>query len=163
VKFFNNIPVFVLIILFLMSATGIVVFQSHCACTGNNQVTVYVSPETCHNDFHVHHTHNEGGEEEATCASECHECSAHGDECGCNTPTVNFFKLDNRVVNEKIRIEKIQPVQLRMLETIASLFFLYSFESNQDSDVNYIDPPPFSDTSLDFLILIHQLKIPVSA
>ncbi|WP_372949015.1 hypothetical protein [Mariniphaga sp.] len=159
---FRNIAVLFLGIIFLISATGVLVYYSHCSCSGIEQVSVYVSPETCEDNFHIHHTHNEGGEEVCTTADECHDCSSHNDECGCNTPDVKYLKLDNQVVNEKIRIEKIQPVQLKVLETIT--VFLFNLEEDPEkSGLNYIDPPPPFQTSTDFLIHIHNLKIPVLA
>lgn len=156
---FRNISVFILGIIFLISATGVLIFNSHCSCSGNEQVSVYVSPETCEDNFHVHHTHDEGGEEVCTTAGDCHDCSSHNDACGCNTPDVRYLKLNNQVVNEKVRIEKIQPIQLRVLEEIT--VFLYNFEGDSEkSGLNYIDPPPHFQTSADFLIHIHKLKIP---
>lgn len=149
-------------IIFLVSATGVLIFNSHCVCSGNEQVSVYISPETCEDNYHVHHTHDEGGEEVCTTADDCHECNTHTDECGCNTPDVKFLKLDNQVISEKVRLGKLQPVQLNIpVEVIAVLF---SFDDFQDiSDFNYIDPPPLFQTSTDFLIQIHKLKIPLSA
>lgn len=146
----------------MVSATGVLIFNSHCVCSGNEQVSVYISPETCEDNYHVHHTHDEGGEEVCTTADDCHECNTHTDECGCNTPDVKFLKLDNQVISEKVRLGKLQPVQLNIpVEVIAVLF---SFDDFQDiSDFNYIDPPPLFQTSTDFLIQIHKLKIPLSA
>jgi hypothetical protein len=162
VNVFKNIAVLFLGIIFLISATGVLVYYSHCSCTGNKQVSVYVSPETCEDNFHVHHAHNEGGEEICTTEDDCHECSTHTEDCGCNNPVVKYLKLESQVVNEKVRFEKIQPVQLKVLETIA--VFLFNVEENlENSDLNYIDPPPLFQTSTDFLIHIHKLKIPALA
>ena len=146
----------------MISATGVLVYYSHCSCSGIEQVSVYVSPETCEENFHIHHTHNEGGEEVFTTEDDCHECSIHTEKCGCENLVVKYLKLDNQVVNEKVRIEKIQPVQLKVLETIT--VFLFNLEEDpENSGLNYIDPPPAFQTSRDFLIHIHNLKIPVLA
>ncbi len=161
-KLFRNILIFVLSIVFLVSATGILIFHTHCACTGNDQVSVYVSPETCEDSFHVHHTHGEGGEEVCVSEHECHECTTHTDNCGCDAPEVRFLKLDDRVVNEKVRIEKILPAQLHLMAESAILLF-HNTDGEENQDYNYIDPPPLLTSSKDFLILIQQLKIPVSA
>jgi len=158
----KNIAVFCLIITFLVSATGILVFHSHCSCSGNDQVSVYVSPDTCEENYHVHHTHSEGGEEVCTSAEECHECTTHTDFCGCDTPEVRYFKLENQVVNEKVRLEKIQPVQLKVMEEFTAIL-LNPDNYSEKSLLNYIDPPPLFRTSSDFLIHIHKLKIPTLA
>jgi hypothetical protein len=141
-----------------VSATGIVIFYSHCACTGNEHVSVYVSPETCADNFHTHHTHNEAGEEACSSASECHECNAHTNECSCNSPDIRLLKLGNQVVNEKVRIEKLQPLQLKILQHIAAIL-LIDPGNLTGIEFTYFDPPPKNPTSFDFLIRIHQLKI----
>ncbi len=153
-----NISVLFLSIIFLVSATGILIFHSHCACTGNEHVSVYVSPETCEDNFHTHHTHSEAGEEICSSVSECHECNTHTDECGCDSPDIRFIKLENQLVNEKVRIEKLQPLQLNILQYISAIF-LSDTENLTGIEYTYIDPPPKTPTSLDFLIRIHQLKI----
>ncbi|WP_072998097.1 hypothetical protein [Mariniphaga anaerophila] len=158
-KLIRNISVFFFCAIFLVSATGIVVFHSHCSCTGNDQVSIYVSPETCEENFHRHHTHNEGGEEELCSAEKCHECSEHTHSCGCDAPEVQFFKIDNQIATEKVRIENIQVVQLFMYDWITLLPF-FSYECTTVSQINYAEPPPLKTTSLDFLIYIQQLKIP---
>jgi hypothetical protein len=142
-----------------VSATGVLVFHSYCACTGNDQVTVFVTPETCAENFHIHHLHNECGEEVCSSVYECHECDDHTDDCGCDSPAVQFFKLDNQVTSEKVRIEEIRPVQIDMLKVVTLLPFVLS-EIMPVKEYYYFDPPPLIQTSTDFLISIHQLKIP---
>jgi hypothetical protein len=159
VKQIRNISVFILSAIFLVSATGILIFHSHCACTGNDQFTVYVTPETCTENFHVHHIHNEGGEEVCSSEYECHECNDHSDDCGCDSPDVQFFKLDNQVISEKIRTEKMRPAQINMLKVITLLPIVLS-EIMPVKEYFYFDPPPIVQSSTHFLISIHQLKIP---
>ena len=40
------LPVLVAII-FMISTNGILIYKTHCACTGNEQVSLYVMPESC--------------------------------------------------------------------------------------------------------------------
>lgn len=157
----NNISVLLLGIIFLMSATGVVVYQSNCSCTGDEQVSFYVSPETCEDTYHVHHTHNEGGEVVPSTCNECHDCTSHTRECGCNDLLVSYFKLKNEVVHEKVRTVSKQPVKTVKPELMVVLL---SVISNDSPEVNssYIEPPS-GKSSLDFLIHIHQLKIPYLA
>lgn len=119
---------------------------------------MYISPESCEDNFHVHHKHDVNGEEVCTTANNCHECNTHTDNCGCNAPDVRYLKLDNQVVNEKVRIEKLQPLHLNVLQNVVSIL-LISAENATDAVFTCIDPPPKTPTSLDFLIQIHQLKI----
>lgn len=158
----RNISVIILSAIFLASTSGILIFHAHCICSGNEQVSVYVSPESCEENFHIHHAHNESGEEVCTTENDCHECSNHKDDCGCEAPDVKYLKLENQVVNEKVRIENFQPVQLKVLETITVCLFNMA-DDTENSGLNYIDPPPPFQTSAEFLINIHKLKIPVLA
>lgn len=147
---------------FLVSSTGILIYKTHCACTGNEQVSVYLMPETCEKDFHVHHTHDQSGNERETTESCCHECSAHTHDCGCNSPEVRFFKLINPVNQEEIQFVKAQPLKI----SVTFLCVITNRPEIQDviETVDfYTNPPPIFESSKNFLIQVHQLKIPVSA
>ncbi len=157
-KWINKISVILLSIIFLLSATGIVIYQSHCSCTGDEQVTFYVSPETCEDTYHTHHTHREGGEEVPSTWSECHECCSHTSECGCNNLLVSYFKLKNEVVHEKGRTATKQPVKIIKPELLVVVLAVI-WNDPPEVKTTYIEPPT-NKTSLDFLIQIHQLKIP---
>ncbi len=147
--------------IFIVSSTGILIYKTHCVCTGNEQVSVYVMPETCEKEFHIHHAHDQSGNERETTESCCHECTPHSHDCGCASPEVSFFKLINPVNQEEIQFVKAQPV-------IISIAFLNVFAKLIDNPVinetDYIftDPPPKIPTSRNFLIQINQLKIPFS-
>ena len=157
----NRISVIVLGIIFLMSVTGIAIYQAHCSCTGNEHVSLYISPETCAEKFHTHHIHLQGGEEVPAESSDCHECEHHTKDCGCDDTTLNFLKIDNEVVPEKVRTAAKQPVQtLRPQLMVVTLSVILT--NPPETDYVFIDPPA-NKTSLDFLITIHQLKIPLVA
>lgn len=146
---------------FIVSSTGVLIYKTYCVCTGNEQVSVYVMPETCETDFHVHHTHNKSGNEIQTTENECHECSSHAHDCGCTSPEVRFFKLINEITNDEVSYVKFEPVKI----SIAFLTILTSFQeiSEIPKVVLYTDPPPKITTSKRFLIQVHQLKIPFTA
>jgi hypothetical protein len=158
VKWINRISVLLLGIIFLLSATGIVVYQTHCSCTGYEHVSLYVSPETCEDNFHTHHMHQKGGEVVPSEKGKCHECASHTKDCGCNDMNMSYFKLKNEVVHEKGRSETKLPLRFIQPEFVIVLVSVISNESPK-IDYNYIEPPS-DKTSLDFLIRIHQLKIP---
>jgi len=120
---------------------------------------MYVTPETCTENFHVHHKHNEGGEEVCSSAYECHECNDHTDDCGCDSPEVQFFRLDNQVISEKVRTEEMRPVPINMQKVITLLPFVLS-EIMPVKEYFYFDPPSVVQSSTHLLISIHQLKIP---
>jgi hypothetical protein len=158
VKILKQIPLLILGIIYMLSSAGIVVFQSFCACTGNQQVSVYVTPETCETVFHHRHScENDPQASRDSSADDCSKCSDHTSNCGCSSPVVWFFKLDDRVVNEKLRVENTMQIDVPL-----PIVLWNEFHFNADyteSLISYIDPPPLKPTSLDFLIHIHQLKI----
>ena len=148
--------------IFIVSSTGILIYKTHCVCTGNEQVSVYVLPETCETEFHIHHAHDRSGNQCETTEGNCHECTTHSHDCGCTSPEVSFFKLINPINQEEIQFVKAQPV-------IISNVFLSVFSKLVENPVIneteffYTDPPPKISTTRNFLIQIHQLKIPLSA
>jgi len=119
-------------------------------------------PETCENDFHVHHAHDQLGNKKETTESCCHECTSQAHDCGCTSPEVSFFKLINPVNQEEIQFVKTQPVKI----SIALLCIFTNLIENSEkieTDFIYTDPPPKISTSKTFLIQINQLKIPFTA
>lgn len=149
-------------VIFIVSSTGVMIYKTHCACTGNEQVSVYVMPETCESDFHVHHTHDQSGNEKETTESCCHECTSHAHDCGCTTPEVSFFKLINPVNQKEIQFVKAQPIQISV-SFLCVFTNLIEFQDVIETNSFNYDPPPNVESSKNFLIQIHQLKIPISA
>lgn len=147
--------------LFLLSATGVVVFEAHCLCTGNDHVSLYVSPDTCEENYHTHHKHLPHGEEAPSSENECHDCTFHTSECGCNNVIISFFKLNDEVVFEKVRSKTIYPVAAILPDMTVNLLAAV-YDAPEETIINYIEPPS-TKTSLDFLVPIHQLKIPHTA
>lgn len=145
----------------MLSSTGILLFQSHCSCTGDDNISLYVSPETCAENYHVHHTHNEDGREVPSAADNCHDCSDHTSDCGCNDVKVNFIKLENEIIQEKVRIGTEELVKVVKPEVL--VFLTSGFVNEQPAiHTTYVDPP-LENNSLDFLIKIQQLKISCTA
>jgi hypothetical protein len=144
---------------FLLSSTGVVVFKTHCSCTGDESVSVYVTPETCDENYHVHHTHSLNGVEVETNEILCHECAEHTNDCGCSDPDVKYVKLVNQLIDEEVKFVKINSNSLFLVVFSNSLLNLNSSDKNVE-DAFYIDPPPTIKSSTDFLIQINQLKIP---
>jgi hypothetical protein len=162
VKLFNQISVGFLGMIFLLSSTGIIIFESHCSCTGNEQISLFVTPETCETNFHEHHSHNSLGFETETNAHECHECSSHTQDCGCESPDVKYLKLVNQLIDEEVEFVKVHPVKIFVAKALINFSFSDVFTLIESKEY-YIDPPKKIISSLDFLVQIHQLKIPVLA
>lgn len=147
--------------IFLMSSSGYVMYKSSCSCTGKAQTSVFIKPETCETSFHQHHTHDADGVEQSCCAETCHECAEHTNDCGCDSPKVFFFKLQNEVTNEEVKFIKTEPVVLEVAK-LQVFELLVNSDKVFNTDTDYIDPPPKILTSLDFLIEIQRLKIPTN-
>ena len=148
-------------VIFFISTNGIVIYKSSCVCTGNEQVSLYVAPETCEEDFHVHHAHNHEGCSIETSEHNCHECSTGHDECGCESPEVEFFKLVNQISEDEISFLKVQQDEVPVF--IVALLFCFEEEIETEISGFYTDPPPKHSNSKYFLIEVNQLKIPISA
>ncbi len=103
-KVWKKIVALVILVPFLVSVSGVVVFHTHCNCTGQSTSSLFVVPAHCgelaslHDHLFEHHTAdlNSCCSEEAVTAHHHHE-----KECGCNTPRVEFFKLKQQFTDEK--------------------------------------------------------------
>ena len=145
--------------IFLLSSSGIIVYHTYCACTGGEHTSLYVSPETCEDNFHIHHIHKNDGKESPSSCSECHECTTHTKKCGCDDLNISFYKIKNEVIFQKARTVVLQPVKAIIAENLIPNDI---YDEQSETDFQYIEPPDIK-TSLDFLIQIQQLKIPETA
>lgn len=149
-------------IIYFITSTGIVVYKTNCSCFGREQVSVFVTPETCETEIHNHHKHDHQNNTILCCEHECHECITTETGCGCQSPVTYFFKLLDPVVNEEILFVKAQPLETLVVFATVLQISIYENEPLNDITENE-EPPPLNSTSLDFLIPIHQLKIPLFA
>lgn len=163
-KLMNRILLVITGIIYFISSTGIVIYKINCSCFGNEQVSVYVTPESCDTEIHQHQHHQHDSENNtiSCCEHECHECGATEDGCGCQSPETYFFKLVNPVVNEEILFVKAQPIETIVIYAAVLQILTSEKENITDVSIN-TGPPPVKASSLDFLIPIHQLKIPLIA
>lgn len=155
---FKQIAVFVLAVVFLFTSTGLVIYQIDCVCKGEQEISMYVSPETCADEFHNHHTHDFQSIENENESPDCHDCSDHMDECGCASPEVKYLRLVNQFTEGetlflKTELTVLIPAILPLTEKKLKI-------SVNEPDEFYIDPPPVFATSTEFLIKINKLKIP---
>ena len=163
----RNIGTLFVLIPFLFSASGILVIHSHCTCTGKNQVSLYLSPETCgeiledHNHLFTYHSedlalccnHQEHGHNR-NCSEE-DECS----DCGCDSPVARFYQVDQQFTDEKVSLHKIQVCKE-----------IYGFALTEDIIENdglkavtsswFNDPPPLISSTGIYIYVICQIKIP---
>ena len=162
VKLVKHIAVILVGMIFLISSSGFIIYKSHCSCTGNNQIAVFVTPETCQAEAHQHHEH-ESDENEFSCsADECETCANHIDNCGCSSPETVYFKLTNQVIDEEIKFTEIQPIQIIIAFNTINIHILDESEFDENNSY-YVDPPPIFTSTLDFLIQIQKLKIALIA
>ena len=148
---------FFLSAIYLLSSAGILIYQSYCSCSDRTHHSIYITPKTCEDDFHVHHSHGVFGNEHET--NECHECYSHTKSCGCDSPEVTFFKLKYQIANEGLKF-----ITIPFFET-GTLFINSNFQVTgqkvvSDGFKKYTGPPPLIHSPFDFLIKIQQLKIP---
>lgn len=144
--------------IFLLSSTGIIIFESHCLCTDNETVSIYVTPESCDENQHFHHSHNEANIEIETHDNMCVDCSSHMQDCGCSEPDVKYIKLINQLINDDVKYVVFAP-QIFTAGYATNLLLSDNLFEKEEAE-NYIDPPPLIKSSIDLLIQINQLKIP---
>jgi hypothetical protein len=167
--------------IFLVSSSGFLMYKSNCACTGNEQVTVFVKSEICTSDMVMDSSEEaemsccstntavevENPAESSCCSSkekgvENLRCQEHESDYDCDKTEVTYLKLQNKVLKEEVKFIKVEPVVLMVLHTLLSSDVLLD-GNTPELENPYIDPPPIKGTSLDFLIQIQQLKIPALA
>ena len=156
-------------VVFLITTSGLLIFKTHCSCTGNEQISLYVSPETCEAEYHKKHachsnecdTHHENHESHYHEVHDCETCDKHTHDCGCDSPDVKFLKLKNQFNTEEVVLTKITSVKIVLPVLIQNETII------QEEDIElkefYIDPPPKIVSTLDYLIEIQKLKIPLQA
>lgn len=159
----NYIGIFVLIPFFL-SVSGVLVIHSHCTCTGENQTSIYFSPETC-DSYHKEHAHlfGIGAEDLHSCCHTGHlglhsEVPPHDPGCGCESPDVQFFKIKNHFTDEKGSSARIV-----LLTPIADFVQPESIEnplSSREINLQWMKyPPPQPDNRNTYIFYICQTKI----
>ena len=159
-KFIKHIAIILVGMIFLVSSSGFMIYKSNCSCTGNKQVTVFVTPETCQAE--AHHQH-ENSENDFSCSAEhCEDCINHTDDCGCSSPEAVYLKLINQVINEEVKFIEIQPIKIFTSFCTINIHILDESLADENLDF-YVDPPPIITSSLDYLIQIQKLKIPLIA
>lgn len=160
VKLLSQISVFLVSTIFMLSSSGYVVYKTHCSCMGEEQVSVFVAPETCEANFHQHYNHEAGDEEIACSAHQCHDCTDHTDKCGCAAPLTFFFKLNDQVVGDGVKFLKIQPLEITVADSDIFMEKIGTDETQPGLEQTTTDPPVLFGSTLDFLIELQQLKIP---
>lgn len=160
-KYLQHISLFLLAGIFLITSSGIVIFKTNCSCTGNEKISLYVTPEDCTAEFHKSHIHCTIHEEHKN-ENDCESCEIHKHDCGCEDPEIKYVKLKNHITNGHIEFLKSLPV--KQVAVFDFCFILFEKKWIEDETLDYyIDPPPEFHSSNDYLIRIQKLKIPLSA
>jgi hypothetical protein len=176
VKLVKNIASILLGVIFLISSSGFLMYKSHCSCTGKEQVSVFVKSEICHDESMdseesqkevtccavdlINHIHSE---ESSCCDSvDGESCTSHDTDYDCDKTEVVYVKLQDQVVNEDIKFTKTEPVVIAVLSTLLTSNFTELTKADKIEEP-ITSPPPLINSSYEFLISIHQLKIPALA
>jgi len=162
-KVLKNILALLMGLVFLVSSSGYVLYSIDCVCTGEQQTSVFVKPKSCETSLHHNHDINLAEAEYLTNDGNHdghHECQEHTRSCGCDSPKVFFFKLQDKATNEEIRfvVPQALSIALWQIEPLEAVFSTLSTEKGEQLIFPEVVPQCYS--SLDFLIRIHQLKIP---
>jgi len=162
VKKLNQIISVFLAMIFIVSSTGIFIYKAHCSCTGTEQVGIYLKPESCDENFHDHHIHNELSCKNTVSENCCHETSTQKHNCGCSSPEVHFYRLVNDITHNEVRFDRAPGVRIT---DIILMTIVYFTDPLLVTEVKYncFDLPPKIKSAKFILLQISQLKIPLSA
>jgi hypothetical protein len=154
VKTFRKILFIGFSFIYLFLSTGVILFQTHCNCSGQTNVSMYASQSPCEPES----SDNGCCEEQTSCCSipEKQESS-----CGCNVPEITFLKLTDHFAKD------VNPT-LSATNFICLLagFANETFEEpNLQKSTDHVwHSPPDTKISGRFLInFIHQRKIALFA
>ncbi len=152
-KRWHEIASIILLIPFLFSTIGVLVYNSECTCTGSEHYSLYVTPNSCDTATNEIDRCCGSNEKEKSCTS-CELEKA----CGCDDYKLQFVKIKSQFANEDISKLKAKTISI----LVTALLFNEDFTSEPDNSrlgYYYIDPPN-KITGFEFLIQINQLKIP---
>jgi hypothetical protein len=152
--------------IFLVSSSGFLIYKSHCACSGNEQVSMFVNREICQSEKPVSveektHMYCCSAQESQT-VDEKVVCQKQVEACDCGQPEVTYLKLKNQAVNEGIKFIKVEPIEL-LVPFNAFLTDFIDCDNLAELLESCIEAPPLITSCHEFLIQIHQLKIPALA
>jgi hypothetical protein len=127
-----------------------------CVCSGNETYSLFVTPESCEENYHEHHSHTNNGNIPSACEP---GCESQISECGCQAPEVKYFRLVNQLINDEIKY--VKSFSTPFVANLSDFCLqINSLHQNTEEECFYSNPPPQIKSGIDFLIQIHQLKIP---
>ncbi len=161
-KVWRKIVAVLILLPFVVSVSGVVVFHTHCHCTGRNVTSLFVLPESCE-DLEADHEHlfgDHAGDLQACCMpQDTSGESSPEEDCGCHSPRVEFFKLKQQFTSDK------SGHQYRALETVP--FLLPGILAPESPDLRALQSvvlppgePPVVTPGTDIIHIICQPKIP---
>ncbi|NQU85492.1 MAG: hypothetical protein HQ541_07000 [Mariniphaga sp.] len=147
----------ILLVSFLVSTTGFILYNSYCSCTGNSTTSVVAVSETCSysNDL----CKGSDLKEESCCSSYSEQVNSQENIGRCNTLDVRFVKLKENVIHE-IRSFIFSNDRIEIVKWNVDKERLAEFYWNKNTLLAYIEPPPKFINQNDYLNLICQLKLP---
>jgi hypothetical protein len=159
---------FLVLIPFLFSVSGILVIQSHCSCTGKNQVSLYLPPETCAD---IIHDHNHLFTYHSSDLSECCDQVIHNNSCdheqgcsgcGCDSPEARFYQVDHKFTDEKVSINKVLVSKYLDVVTFTQPE-IFDPHDTLSLTRGFTDPPPLQSSCDQYIYMLCQIKIPHKA
>ncbi|NLX27978.1 MAG: hypothetical protein GXY59_03300 [Bacteroidales bacterium] len=161
-KVWRKMMAILVLLPFLVSVSGVVVFHTHCQCTGRDVTSLFVPPVSCEElEADHHHLFTDHARDLQAC---CVPQETTGEnpcshDCGCHSPRVEFYKLKLHFTDDK------PGPQHKVTETLS--FVLPGVIANRlhgPLDLkSFIPPsgdPPVVTPGTDLIHVICQPKIP---
>ncbi|MBN2774311.1 MAG: hypothetical protein JXR31_08685 [Prolixibacteraceae bacterium] len=162
----RNITSVLVLITFLFSTSGIVVYKSFCSCTGTSKISLFSSSESCTSMHKVGTASesccssvNEDKNLNSCCSENSYHCIVYNSECRCGSAEAQYLKLDSKIVNT---VQIVTESKVKLSDSVINVENekLVELLWRQNTFLAYIEPPPQFSDHKDYLNFICKRKIP---
>ena len=149
----KNIGNIVVMLVLLVSTTGLTIYKLHCSCLHHEHLSMFVEPESCHSDAGTH-----------CCATVNHgdrACHCNSDSDSCDTHEVFFVKLNAQFLTGNPTVT-VAPVPVEIFKVLFSETLNLQNQGLQKTTVATVNsPPPLIITGQKIVTLFHQFKFDI--
>jgi len=152
VKTFRKILVIGFGVVYFILSTGFMLFQTHCECLGQTNISLFVAADTC----------DEVKAEHDCCSveSKCEHCQSENKlhSCGCDSPVVSYLKLAKHLGEdsnfEYLHAKMFSLLNISIIETFEELLPEKSLVHR-----TYYSPPENKKAGRILINFLNQRKI----
>lgn len=149
----KNIGNIAVMLVLLVSTTGLTIYKLHCNCLHHEHLSVFVEPESCHSNVGTHYCAGTNhGDYTDHCDSSCDRC---------DTREVFFVKLNAQFLTGNPTVT-VAPVPVEILKTLFTEKSKIQCPWLYETKVTLVDsPPPLIIPGQKIVTLFHQFKFDI--